>query len=64
MIMKKIAFVLLASATIFLVSCGGNTEATSNETVDSTAVSCDTSCVAKDSTCANTTSVSADTTKK
>lgn len=60
--MKKIAFMLLASATIFLASCGGNTEATTNEAVDSTAVKCDTTCV--DSCAATTTSVSADTTKK
>lgn len=40
--MKKIAFMLLASATIFLASCGGNTEATNNATTtDSTAVCCD-----------------------
>ncbi len=58
--MKKIAFVLLASATIFLASCGGNTEATVNATTtDSTAVCCDSTACAVDST-----TVVADTTKK
>lgn len=61
--MKKIAFMLLASATIFLASCGGNTEATENATTtDSTAVCCDsTAACAADSA---STCVVADTTKK
>ena len=51
--MKKIAFVLLASATI-LTSCGGSTEKTETPTTDSTAVAvdsttiCDSTCVAVD----------------
>ena len=49
--MKKIAFVLLASATIFLASCGGNTEATVNATTtDSTACAVDSTTVVADTT--------------
>ncbi len=60
--MKKIAFMLLASATIFLASCGGNTEATDNATAtDSTAVCCDTTVAGAVDT---TSTVVADTTKK
>ena len=48
--MKKIALVLLASATI-LTSCGGSTEKTETTTTDSTAVCCDSTATICDSTC-------------
>jgi hypothetical protein len=48
--MKKIAFVLLASATI-LTSCGGSTEKTETPTTDSTAVAVDSTATICDSTC-------------
>lgn len=55
--MKKIAFMLLASATIFLASCGNGAEKTETTTtdstsvvVDSTATTCDTCATAVDTT--------------
>jgi len=39
--MKKIAFMLFASATIFLASCTTGAEKTETTTTDSTAVCCD-----------------------
>ena len=52
--MKNIAFVLFASATIFLASCTTGAEKTETTTTDSTAVVdststiCDSTCVAVD----------------
>jgi len=46
--MKKIALVLLASATI-LTSCGGSTEKTETTTTDSTAVAVDSTATPCDS---------------
>lgn len=51
--MKKIAFMLLASATI-LTSCGGGSEKTET-TTDSTAVCCDSTATICDSTAVDTT---------
>lgn len=53
--MKKIAFMLLASATIFLASCDNGAEKTETTTTDSTAVSCDSTATNCDSTCVDTT---------
>ena len=54
-IMKKITFMLLASATIFLASCTSGSEKTETTSTDSTAVvvdstACDSTCVAVDTT--------------
>jgi len=49
--MKKITFMLLASATIFLASCGNGAEKTETTTTDSTAVCCDSTATICDSTC-------------
>jgi outer membrane biogenesis lipoprotein LolB len=51
--MKKITFMLLASATIFLASCTTGAEKTETTSTDSTAVvsdstSCDSTCVSVD----------------
>ena len=55
--MKKITFMLLASATIFLASCTSGAEKTETTSTDSTAVvvdststTCDSACVAVDTT--------------
>ena len=54
--MKKIAFMLLASATI-LTSCGGGSEKTETPTTDSTAVCCDSTATTCDSTSVDTATV-------
>ena len=46
--MKKITFMLLASATIFLASCDNGAEKTETTTTDSTAVCCDSTSVTTD----------------
>jgi outer membrane biogenesis lipoprotein LolB len=51
--MKKITFMLLASATIFLASCTTGAEKTETTTTDSTLVvsdstSCDSTCISVD----------------
>ena len=51
-IMKKITFMLLASATIFLASCTSGSEKTETTSTDSTAVVADSTATACDSTCA------------
>ncbi len=53
--MKKITFMLLASATIFLASCTTGAEKTETTSTDSTAVvldsaACDTTCLSVDTT--------------
>jgi len=47
--MKKIAFVLLASATIFLASCNSGAEKTETSTTDSTATAVDSTTTTCDS---------------
>ena len=47
--MKKIAFMLFASATIFLASCTTGAEKTETTTTDSTAVCCDSTATSLDS---------------
>lgn len=47
--MKKIAFMLLASATIFLASCNSGAEKTETTTTDSTAVAVDSTATTCDS---------------
>lgn len=58
--MKKITFMLLASATIFLASCGNGAEKTETPTTDSTAVCCDSTATTCDSAA---TTATVDTTK-
>ena len=52
--MKKITFMLLASATIFLASCTSGAEKTETKTTDSTAVCCDSTATTCDSTSVDT----------
>ena len=47
--MKKIAFMLFASATIFLASCSNGAEKTETTTTDSTAVAVDSTTTSCDS---------------
>jgi hypothetical protein len=49
--MKKITFMLLASATIFLASCTSGSEKTETSITDSTLVVVDSTATACDSTC-------------
>jgi ABC-type oligopeptide transport system substrate-binding subunit len=58
--MKKITFMLFASATIFLASCGNGAEKTETTTTDSTVVCCDSTKSTVDSTA---TKATVDTTK-
>lgn len=58
--MKKIAFVLFATATLFLASCNNGAEKTETSTTDSTAACCDSTAKTTD-TAATTATV--DTTK-
>lgn len=58
--MKKIALMLLASATIFLASCGNGAEKTETPTTDSTAVAVDSTATTVDSAASTAT---VDTTK-
>lgn len=55
--MKKIAIMLLASATVFLASCGNGVEKTETSKTDSTSVVVDSTSTTVDSTSVDTTSV-------
>lgn len=56
--MKKITFMLLASATIFLASCTSGAEKTETTTTDSTAIAVDSTA----KTCDTCSAVAVDTT--